>query len=68
MRCASGEATTSAGAVTQGGFTVTVNSAGLTVVSTNLPASPTSSGNINALFDSFAYRVNLSNPSLTATE
>ncbi len=59
-------ATTGAGAVTQGGFAVTVNSAGLPVVSTNLPASPTSSGNINALFDSFAYRVNLSNPSLTA--
>ncbi len=44
---------------------VTVTSAGLPVVSTNLPASPTSSGNVNALFDAFAYRVNLSNPSLT---
>ena len=58
-------ATTAAGAVTQGGFTITVNSAGPPVISSNIPASTSVAGTVGAAIDSFNYFVNLTNPSLT---
>ena len=59
-------ATTAAGAVTQSGFAVTVNSAGLpTITTTNLPASGTSAGNVNTNFTPLGYQINISRPSLT---
>ncbi|MCY7307829.1 MAG: autotransporter domain-containing protein [Rhodoferax sp.] len=58
-------ATTAAGAVTQGGFTVTVNSAGPPAISSNIPASTTAAGTVGTLINGSNYFVTLTNPSLT---